>query len=111
MTFVATATADLFQTSKPRVAGLLKSIVAEAGLDPVSVVNPWLTRAADAKNDRLTCYNLDAILAVGDRCSPARHGMPGLACAAGGQGLHHGEVAAMWIGFALLALPSFLEAS
>jgi len=64
--------ADLFQTSKQNVAKHLKSIFAEAELDPASVVNHWLTTAADGKNYRVAYYNLDAILAVGYRVRSAR---------------------------------------
>ena len=63
---------DLFQTSKQNVAKHLKSIFAEAELDPASVVNHWLTTAADGKNYRVAYYNLDAILAVGYRVRSAR---------------------------------------
>ncbi len=64
--------ADLFQTSKQNVAKHLKSIFAEAELDPASVVNHWLTTAADGKSYRVAHYNLDAILAVGYRVRSAR---------------------------------------
>jgi hypothetical protein len=64
--------ADLFLTSKQNVAKHLKSIFAEGELDPASVVNHWLTTAADGKNYRVACYNLDAILAVGYRVRSAR---------------------------------------
>ena len=64
--------ADLFQTSKQNVAKHLKSIFAEGELDPASVVNHWLTTAADGKNYRVAYYNLDAILALGYRVRSAR---------------------------------------
>lgn len=64
--------ADLFQTSKQNVAKHLKSIFAEGELDAASVVNHWLTTAADGKNYRVAYYNLDAILAVGYRVRSAR---------------------------------------
>lgn len=64
--------AELFQTSKQNVAKHLKSIFAEAELDPDSVVNHWLTTAADGKSYRVAYYNLDAILAVGYRVRSAR---------------------------------------
>ena len=64
--------ADLFHTSKQNVAKHLKSIFAEGELDPASVVNHWLTTAADGKNYRVAYYNLDAILAVGYRVRSAR---------------------------------------
>jgi hypothetical protein len=64
--------ADLFQTSKQNIAKHLKSIFAEAELDPASVVNQWLTTAADGKSYRVRYYNLDAILAVGYRVRSTR---------------------------------------
>lgn len=64
--------ADLFQTSKQNVAKHLKSIFAEGELDPASVVNHWLTTAADGKNYRVAYYNLDVILALGYRVRSAR---------------------------------------
>jgi hypothetical protein len=64
--------AELFQTSKQNIAKHLKAIFTEAELDPASVVNRWLTTAADGKNYRVTYYNLDAILAVGYRVRSRR---------------------------------------
>lgn len=64
--------ADLFQTSKQNIAKHLKSIFAEAELARDSVVNQWLTTAADGKSYRVSYYNLDAILAVGYRVRSAR---------------------------------------
>ena len=55
----------MFQTSKQNHAKHLKAIFAEAELDPASVVNHWLTTAADGKSYRLARYNLDTIIAVG----------------------------------------------
>ena len=64
--------ADLFQTSKQNIAKHLKAIFAEGELAPDSVVNHWLTTAADGKNYRVVYYNLDAILAVGYRVRSPR---------------------------------------
>ncbi len=64
--------ADLFQTSKQNIAKHLKAIFAEGELVADSVVNPWLTTAADGKNYRVAYYNLDAILAVGYRVRSQR---------------------------------------
>ena len=64
--------ADLFQTSKQNIAKHLKAIFAEGELVQDSVVNQWLTTAADGKRYRVTYYNLDAILAVGYRVRSAR---------------------------------------
>lgn len=64
--------AELFQTSKQNIAKHLKAIFAEGELAPESVVNHWLTTAADGKNYRVAHYNLDAILAVGYRVRSAR---------------------------------------
>jgi hypothetical protein len=64
--------ADLFQTSKQNIAKHLKAIFAEGELAPDSVVNQWLTTAADGKNYRVVYCNLDAILAVGYRVRSPR---------------------------------------
>ena len=64
--------ADLFQTSKQNIAKDLKTIFAEGELASDSVVNHWLTTAADGKSYRVTYYNLDAILAVGYRVRSQR---------------------------------------
>lgn len=57
--------AVLFQTTKQNIPKHLKAIFAEGELAEDSVVNQWLTTAADGKNYRVTNYKLDAILAVG----------------------------------------------
>ena len=54
--------AELFQTTKQNIAKHLKAIFAEGELAEDSVVNQWLTTAADGKNYRVTYYKLDAIL-------------------------------------------------
>jgi hypothetical protein len=64
--------AELFQTTKQNIAKHIKAIFAEGELDPDSVVNQWLTTAADNKNYRVAYYNLDVILAVGYRVRSAR---------------------------------------
>lgn len=64
--------AELFQTSKQNIAKHLKAIFADGELHADSVVNHWLTTAADGKNYRVAHYNLDAILAVGYRVRSPR---------------------------------------
>lgn len=64
--------ASLFQTSKQNVAKHLKAIFAEGELSVDSVVNQWLTTAADGKTYRVAHYSLDAILAVGYRVRSVR---------------------------------------
>ena len=64
--------AELFQTSKQNIAKHLKAIFAEGELAPDSVVNQWLTTAADGKQYRVAHYSLDAILAVGYRVRSPR---------------------------------------
>ncbi len=64
--------AELFQTSKQNVAKHLKAIFSDQELSEESVVNHWMTTAADGKNYRVAHYNLDAILAVGYRVRSPR---------------------------------------
>ena len=64
--------AELFQTSKQNIAKHLKAIFSERELEADSVVNQWLTTAADGKNYRVGYYSLDAILAVGYRVRSTR---------------------------------------
>lgn len=64
--------AELFQTTKQNIAKHLKSIFAEGELERDSVVNQWLTTAADGKQYRVAHYHLDAILAVGYRVRSPR---------------------------------------
>ena len=64
--------AELFLTSKQNVAKHLKAIFAEGELAEDSVVNQWLTTAADDKSYRVSHYNLEAILAVGYRVRSVR---------------------------------------
>ncbi|QEW08006.1 virulence RhuM family protein [Nitrincola iocasae] len=64
--------AELFLTSKQNIAKHLKAIFSEEELIQDSVVNHWLTTAADGKSYRVAHYNLDAILAVGYRVRSPR---------------------------------------
>lgn len=64
--------AELFLTTKQNVAKHLKAIFAEGELSQDSVVNHWLTTAADGKQYKVAHYNLDAILAVGYRVRSPR---------------------------------------
>ena len=64
--------AELFQTTKQNIAKHLKAIFAEGELSRESVVNSWLTTAADGKRYRVLHYNLTAILAVGYRVRSLR---------------------------------------
>lgn len=59
--------AELFQNTKQNIAKHLKAIFAEGEMKQESVVNYWLTTAADGKDYRVMYYNLSAILAVGYR--------------------------------------------
>lgn len=59
--------AALFNTSKQNVAKHIKAIFEEQELDPASVVNSWLTTAADGKSYDTLHYNLDVIISVGYR--------------------------------------------
>lgn len=64
--------AELFQTSKQNIAKHLKGIFSDGELAQDSVVNYWLTTAADGKNYRVAHYSLDAVLAVGYRVRSPR---------------------------------------
>jgi hypothetical protein len=64
--------AELYQTTKQNIAKHLKAIFSEGELAPDSVVNHWLTTAADGKRYQVGFYNLDAILAVGYRVRSTR---------------------------------------
>jgi hypothetical protein len=59
--------AELFQTTKQNVSLHLKTIFSEGELEQNSVVNKYLTTAADGKNYTTNFYNLDAIISVGYR--------------------------------------------
>ena len=52
---------------KQNIAKHLKAIFAGGELVPKSVVNYWLTTAADGKKYRAVHYSLNAILPVGNR--------------------------------------------
>ena len=64
--------AELFQTTKQNVAKHLKRIFEQGELQEESVVNYWLTTAADGKNYSVAYYNLDAIISVGYRVNSIR---------------------------------------
>ena len=64
--------AELFQTTKQNVAKHLKRIFEQDELQEESVVNYWLTTAADGKNYSVAYYNLDAIISVGYRVNSVR---------------------------------------
>ena len=66
------AMAELFQTTKQNIAKHLKSVFDDGELVADSVVNQWLTTAADGKSYQVSHYNLEAILAVGYRVRSAR---------------------------------------
>lgn len=66
------AMAELFQTTKQNIAKHLKAVFEEGELVADSVVNQWLTTAADGKDYRVSHYNLEAILAVGYRVRSVR---------------------------------------
>lgn len=63
---------ELFQTSKQNVAKHLKAVFDDGELDRESVVNAWLTTAADGKKYRVKHYRLEAVLAVGYRVRSTR---------------------------------------
>ena len=64
--------AELFQTTKQNIAKHLKRIFEQGELQEESVVNYWLTTAADGKNYSVAYYNLDAIISVGYRVNSIR---------------------------------------
>ena len=66
------AMAELFQSTKQNIAKHLKAVFDEGELVVDSVVNQWLTTAADGKTYRVSHYNLEAVLAVGYRVRSAR---------------------------------------
>lgn len=63
--------AALFQTTIPNVNMHLRNIFAEGELQADSVIQEFLTTAADGKNYRTNHYNLDAIISVGYRVKSA----------------------------------------
>ncbi len=66
------AMAELFQTSVPNVSMHLRNIFREGELHPDSVVQEFLTTAADGKNYPTRHYNLEAIISVGYRVKSLR---------------------------------------
>ena len=64
--------AELFQTTKQNVNLHAKNIFKEGELTSDSVVKESLTTAADGKKYRTQVYNLDLILAIGDRVRSPR---------------------------------------
>ena len=63
--------AELFQTTIPNVSMHLRNVFAEGELQADSVVQEFLTTAADGKNYSTKYYNLDAIISVGYRVKSA----------------------------------------
>jgi hypothetical protein len=63
--------AKLFQTTIPNVNMHLRNIFTENELQPDSVIQEFLTTAADGKQYRTNHYNLDAIISVGYRVKSA----------------------------------------
>lgn len=61
------AMGELFGCSIDNISLHLKNIFAEKELDKDSVVEKFSVTAADGKNYKTQCYNLDAIIAVGYR--------------------------------------------
>jgi hypothetical protein len=59
--------AELFQTTIPNVSMHLRNVFAEGELQADSVIQEFLTTAADGKNYATKFYNLDAIISVGYR--------------------------------------------
>jgi hypothetical protein len=62
----------LFTTTKQNISLHIKNIFEEGELDENSVVKEYLTTAADGKNYRKKCYNLDMIISVGYRVKSLR---------------------------------------
>lgn len=61
------AMGELFGCSTDNISLHLKNIFAEEELDKDSVTEKFSVTAADGKNYKTQCYNLDAIIAVGYR--------------------------------------------
>ena len=64
--------AELFQSTKQNISLHLKNVFDEGELPEKRVVKEYLTTAADGKNYRAKCYNLEAIVAVGYRVKSHR---------------------------------------
>ena len=63
--------AELFQTTIPNVSMHIRNVFAEGELQADSVIQEFLTTAADGKNYATKCHNLDAIISVGYRVKSA----------------------------------------
>ena len=63
--------AELFQTTIPNVSMHIRNVLAEGELQADSVIQEFLTTAADGKNYTTKYYNLDAIISVGYRVKSA----------------------------------------
>ena len=64
--------AELFATSKPNISMHIAKILKEKELNEISVVNNYLTTAADGKNYNVIFYSLEMIIAVGYRVRGVR---------------------------------------
>jgi hypothetical protein len=64
--------AELFQTSVPNINMHIGNIFKEGELAADSVIQDFLTTAADGKNYQTKCYNLDVIISVGYRVKSLR---------------------------------------
>ena len=64
--------AELFETSVPNVSMHIRNIFREGELHEDSVVQEFLTTAADGKNYTTRHYNLDVIISVGYRVKSLR---------------------------------------
>jgi hypothetical protein len=64
--------AELFQTSVPNINMHISNIFEEGELAADSVIQDFLTTAADGKNYQTKFYNLDVIISVGYRVKSLR---------------------------------------
>jgi hypothetical protein len=64
--------AELFDTSVPNISMHISNILKEEELEPNSVVQDFLTTAADEKQYKVTFYSLDMVLAIGFRVRSKR---------------------------------------
>ena len=55
---------ELFEKSKQNISLHINNIFKEGELDKISVVKEYLTAAADGKQYKTKCYNLDVIISV-----------------------------------------------
>ena len=58
---------ELYQTSKSNVSEHVKHIFEEGELDKDSVVRNFRTTASDGKNYNVAHYNLDVVIALGNK--------------------------------------------